>query len=305
MIIDAHLDTALWLREHQSLCSLADIHCDFERLHKYVDIAFFAIFIHPQRYAACQIGEMMNILAKLSEDIKNHEHLVKMLLYKEQLLTKGNKILVGAEGGGFLAGDKALLSLFYTLGLRFLGLTWNYDNHLSAACGQNGGLTALGKQVVRQCNDLGILLDAAHISSRGFWELLAESQSPIIVSHAACSACHEHIRNLDDKQLTALGKNHGVIGITFVKDFLSDKEAGIEEIVRHIIHAVEVAGIDAVGIGSDFDGADPAGLRGVEDLPLLWSALAEAGFNGDEIDKIRGGNFYRVLQEVLAEKENF
>lgn len=303
MIIDAHLDTALLLRRQPTLRSLTDSHCDLLRLQQYLDVAFFAIFIHPEDYADCQLREMVDMWVRLRRDLRANTDLVEPLLYKEQLSEPGAKVLLGAEGGGFLGNRESLLPLFFDRGLRFLGLTWNMDNQLAAACGNSGGLTGLGQKVVRLCNRLHVAVDAAHLSEDGFWQLLEESERPIMVSHAACAALLPHKRNLTDSQLRALGQAGGVIGVTFVRDFLRAEEADLSDVVRHIAHAVEVAGIDAVGIGSDFDGADIAGLRGVQDLPFLWQALAEAGFSQEEIDKISGENFRLFLQKVLPTRE--
>ncbi|MGI6361950.1 MAG: dipeptidase [Bacillota bacterium] len=303
MIIDAHLDTILQLQKYPSLRKIYDSHCDYQRLCKYLDVAFFAVFIHPRKYAACPLPELMRYFGTFKQDLSRNRDLVELLLYKEQLKSSKSKILLGVEGGDFIGDDQELLTLMQALGLRFLGLTWNHDNQLAAACGSQQGLTSWGKQVIKQCNDLDIIVDLAHASERSFWNALAVSNQPIMVSHAACNACHSHRRNLNDHQLKELGRAGGVVGITFVKDFLASHDPDLDDIVRHIVHAVEVAGIDAVGIGSDFDGAEVAALKGVEDLPFLWLRLREAGFSQEELDKIAGDNFLRFLQGLLPNKE--
>lgn len=303
MRIDAHLDTALWLTQG-NIRRAPQAAADFERMAANLDIAFLAVFVHPEK-TAWPAGDGLHLLTCLREAVAENTDLVQPLLWQEDLSLPfgGVKALITAEGGELLGDSAELLDLWYERGLRNLGLTWNGANHLAAGCAVVGGLSPLGRRVVRDCNRMGILVDAAHLAAEGFWQLLEVSERPIIVSHAACAALRPHRRNLTDAQIRALAAQRGVLGITFADLFLAEQAASLADVVAHIAHAVEIGGIDCVGIGSDFDGADmPRGLESVEKLPNLYAALLQTGFNSEEVAKICGGNFYRILQENLPPK---
>lgn len=301
MRIDAHCDTAGHLLKNSSLRLLPEAHWDYWRLQKEMDIVFMAIFFHPRRTIKAK-ARSLDLMEKLRQDIEDNSDLVRTLLWREELddTDKRTFLLCGLEGGEALGDNINNLRLFFRQGLRFLGLTWNEDNLLAGGALGDAPLSALGRKVIEECGKLGILVDGAHLCQRSFWQALeALKGRKMIVSHTACSACFPHRRNLNDGQLQGLAKAGGVVGITFCRDFLADK-ASLNDYLRHLEHAVEVAGIDHVGIGSDFDGADlPEGIRGGEDMPLLWQALQKRGFSDEEIAKIGGGNFLAVLQEVL------
>jgi membrane dipeptidase len=318
MIVDAHCDTALYFmkacahshycRNENSLRRLDYSHEDYERVARYLDIAFYAIFVDEKEFAADLRGEFDFLFDKLRADIAANGDLVEALLWREDLPLLGGaggppkRILIGAEGAGFLGENAAYLPEAYAKGLRLIGLTWNYANQFAAGCALEGGLTAAGRQLVADCNRLGIIVDAAHLSAQAFWDVLEAAQKPFIVSHSCCAALHTHKRNLDADQIRALAKAKGVMGITFADMFLGG-EPSIARICEHIEYAVEVGGIDHVGIGSDFDGCDlPPDLNGIEGLSLIWQALCERGWQEDDIAKVAGLNFYRVLREVLPVK---
>lgn len=303
MRIDAHLDTALWLAQGD-IRSAPQAAADFERMAANLDIAFLAVFVHPEK-SAWPAGDGLRLLTCLLDALAENADLAQPLLWREDLSLPfdGVKALITAEGGELLGDSAELLGLWYERGLRNLGLTWNGANQLAAGCAAAGGLTPLGRRVVRECNRMGILVDAAHLAAKGFWQLLQASERPIIVSHAACAALRPHPRNLTDAQIRALAAQRGVLGITFADLFLAEQAPTLADVVAHIVHAVEIGGIDCVGIGSDFDGADmPRGLESVEKLPDLYAALVQAGFRAEEVAKICGGNFYRLLQENLPPK---
>ncbi len=306
MRIDAHCDTVYWLNEMPTLRSLAKSHSDFTRVGENLDIAFFAFFVDSQKNWGQEPQLMLALLGKFLADIEANQDIVELLLWKEQLneRPRGARLIMAIEGGEILGQNADLLPLWHRLGLRSLGLTWNYRNQLADGCFGEGGLSRLGQKVVTQCNKLGIIADAAHLSRKGLEDLLNCSSKPVIVSHAACYSLCPHCRNLKDYEIKALAEQGGVLGITFVRDFLKDEGADLNHLVKHIAHGVEIAGIDHIGIGSDFDGADLCrGISGVQDLPLLYKALAGAGFNQEEIDKIKGGNFLRILKENLPQRD--
>lgn len=302
MRIDAHCDTADWLNTVKSLRNLYESHNDYSRMYDYLDIAFCAIFFNPHKFWY-QLPEKALVLGeRLICDIEKNRDLVELLQWQDQLEDKKSqtKLILALEGGELLGNEGELLPLWYRLGLRSLGLTWNYRNQLGDGCFENGGLSRLGKKIVTECNKLGIIVDGAHLSEVGFWDLSKINTRPFIISHGACFELLPHPRNLKDQQLRELKEQRSVIGITFVKDFLRKDNACVEDVVRHILHVIEIAGIDCVGIGSDFDGAQLCDcLTGSQDLPLLWQKLALAGLDDQSLHQIMGGNFLRVLKENL------
>jgi membrane dipeptidase len=305
--VDAHWDTSLFLQENSSLEHLPQAHCDYQRLREYIDSAFFALFFHydtiPQEQHYTVFNQRLELFLT---DIGRPETGVKLLLNAAQVAEDGKFALISAEGGEFLGGEATALQRLeetFSKGLRALGLTWNYNTALAGGCGkgEGGGLTVIGKQVVERCNDLGVLLDAAHLCPESLTDLLHASKKPIIVSHTCCAALgpNWYPRNLADEQLRAVAEKGGVIGIAFVPAFLGGTP-GIPRIVEHIRHAVNIAGIDHVGIGSDFDGTElPDDMHGLQDLPLLYDQLQKSGFKSAEVEKIVGSNFCRLLSEVL------
>lgn len=214
-------------------------------------------------------------------------------------------VILSVEGGEILGESLFMLDIIYKLGVRSLGLTWNERNAIGDGVGETSsksGLSDFGKKVISRMNLLGMLIDVSHLNEPGFWDVLEVSSKPIVASHSCAHALCSHPRNLNDKQLRALADNNGVVGINFCPDFLnSSGQATIDDVVRHISHIVDIAGIDSIGFGSDFDGIPftPQGLENVEKYTQLLEKLEKYGFNQVEISKICHGNFVRVLNDVL------
>ncbi len=169
----------------------------------------------------------------------------------------------------------------------------------------HNGLTSFGRQVIAEMNRLGMIVDISHVSDKTFWDVLEVSRAPVMASHSSCRALCDHHRNLSDEMIRALARKGGLIQINFAPEFLTRRDsppAGIEDVVAHIAHAVKVGGVDAVGIGSDFDGIDrtPVGLEDVSRFPALTRALLERGFSAADIRKIYGANFLRLMRAVEA-----
>ncbi|MCQ2559264.1 MAG: dipeptidase [Clostridia bacterium] len=208
-------------------------------------------------------------------------------------------LLLALEGAEPLEGQIELLHLFFRLGIRMLGLTWNYRNQLADGVKEQGGLSSLGKQFVREMNRMGILLDAAHLAEKGFADLLELTSKPLIVSHANCRRLCDHPRNLADWQIKACAASGGVIGICFYPPFLTGtSQASLEDVLDQIEYLAKVGGVDCVALGSDFDGMNwvPEGLEDVSKMPLLIEGLYKRGFSEKEIALIMGKNWLRVLQ---------
>lgn len=225
------------------------------------------------------------------------------------------------EGAYSLNKDNAigLINQYYDLGIRAIGLTWNYSNDLGEGANKvygdtsrtpsKGGLTSLGKEVIKEMNRLGIIVDVSHMSENTFWDVINTTKSPIIASHSGVYSLKKHVRNLNDEQLKALKKNRGVISIVFYPEFLKDSDSVyIKDYVDHIDYVVNLIGIDHVGIGSDFDGGSlPQDLKDSSELYKVTDELLRRNYNKEDIEKILGKNILRVLKEVenLREDNDF
>lgn len=306
-------------------------------------------YISPDRGGArARADRLFDALDRLASD---HPHEVQLVRTRRDLLAARRDgrlaAIAGIEGGHPLEASLAGLEHFFGRGLRVLTLVWN--NHLSwirscepgAGPDVPAGLSDLGRHLVTRMNELGVLVDLSHSSPQAFFDALETSERPVIASHSACSALHDHQRNLHDDQLRALAEGGGVVGLPFLPSFL-DGEAqaaagrlratpayrglhgesaaalelertrfmarqcpplAIERLVDHVEHAVEVAGIEHVGLGSDFDGITVT-VEGLEDAAgygRLAEALGRRGFRPGDVAKVMGENLARVFDDVLPD----
>ncbi len=262
--------------------------------------------------------------------------------------------LMGIEGGHAIEDSLRLLRDYYDLGVRYMTLTHSNTNDWADSSGDiddakikhHNGLTDFGKQVVREMNRLGMMVDISHVADKTFWDALEVSKAPIFASHSSCRALTNHARNMTDDMIVALAKKGGVVQVNFYCGFISQKfrdndaadtkaldarmaketagknlsepdrqvlseklrkemglsRATLADVVDHIDHIRKIAGIDAIGIGGDFDGVSctPIGLDDVSKYPNLTRALLEKGYSPEDIRKIYGGNFLRVMLAVEA-----
>jgi membrane dipeptidase len=217
--------------------------------------------------------------------------------------------LIGIEGGHGIEDSLRLLRDYYALGVRYMTLTHTNTNGWADSAGDidkagvthRNGLTDFGKEVIREMNRLGMMVDISHVADKTFWDALEVSSAPIFASHSSCRALANVPRNMTDEMIQALAKKGGVVDINFSCGFLSSSEsATLEDVVNHIDHVVKIAGIDAVGLGSDFDGirCAPKSLDDVSKFPNLTRALLEKGYSQADIRKIYGGNVLRVMRAV-------
>lgn len=262
---------------------------------------------------------------------------------------KQNKVcaLMGIEGGHAIEDSLYALRDFYRLGVRYMTLTWNNTNNWADACcseAKHGGLSEFGKEVVREMNRLGMLVDISHVSDDTMNDVLDTSVAPVIYSHSSARKFSDHRRNVPDEILKRVAVNKGVVMINFYPAFLDqrylnesrardqklraeitairekfkDDRAGLNDamralyaanpiyvpsykvIVDHIDHIKQVAGIDYIGIGSDYDGVPllPEPMQGMEDLVLVTYEMLRRGYTEQDILKVLGGNFMRVFTQV-------
>lgn len=310
-VIDGHCDSiGDYCSSRRSLKGQEGGHWDLERARRgRVGIQFMAAYIASQYkpYQATVRGlELIAATHRFVEENREGVFLIQGLADMEGIRQdKKVGLLLSVEGGEILGESIFMLDIIYRLGVRALGLTWNQRNAIGDGAGEQGShsrLSRFGEAVVNRLNELGMIIDVSHLNEAGFWHVLELSAVPIMASHSCAKALCSHPRNLTDQQLQALARNKGVVGVNFCPAFLSDSgKADRQDVVRHISHMAEVAGVDVIGLGSDFDGTKetPSGLEDAGTYPLLMADLAQAGFSSEDVEKICFGNFRRLLVDVL------
>lgn len=308
-VVDAHCDTILRLARGDHLGSRGSQgQVDLKRLKMAgVKLLFLSIFVERVYLPWGGLRRALQLLDVFWREYEACDGEIFLVRGKEELAQVGSSdrvgILLTLEGGEALEEELAVLRQFYRLGVRGLGLTWNYRNALAGGVGEQRapGLSDFGAAVVRELNRLGMVVDVAHLSERAFWEVLEISQGPVVASHANAYRLCPHPRNLKDDQLRALAARGGVVGVTFVPGFVDLHAPSVERLADHVEYLCSTAGVEAVGLGSDFDGTEEP-LPGLEDasaLPNLTACLLARGFKEEEVGKILGGNWLRVLEELL------
>lgn len=222
------------------------------------------------------------------------------------------------EGAEAIDTNLDSLEVFYQAGLRSLGIVWSRPTAFGYGVpfrfpnspDIGDGLTDAGKALVKGCNELGIMIDLSHLNEKGFWDVAKLSDAPLVATHSNVHAICATPRNLTDKQLDAIKESDGMVGLNFATAFLREdggKGLSADEraktpltiMVKHIDYLVERIGIDRVGLGSDFDGAGiPAKIGDVTGLPNLISALQDAGYDDEALNKITHQNWMRVLRKT-------
>jgi membrane dipeptidase len=248
-------------------------------------------------------------------------------------------VIASLEAADPLQASVDNLDLFFDAGVRLITLAWGDNAFIGSAYGNGAGLTRLGADLVEACEEKHVLVDVSHASDKAFNEVCRLARRPFVASHSNCRTLCPHPRNLTDEMIRTVGETGGVMGVALAPGFLSRdfyeaekplSEAFFEEIrsgaasfedagrkcstataslprpplrlvVDHVLHAINVGGEDAVGLGGDLDGVDslPAGFEGVEDYPRIAELLREAGLSESRIEKVCWGNFTRVFQEGL------
>ena len=212
-------------------------------------------------------------------------------------------IMMGIENGLALDGDIKNIQHFKERGIVYITLCHNGDNDIcDSARGSetHGGVSPFGQEVIREMNRLGIMVDLSHAHERSFYDALEISATPIVCSHSSARALCDHPRNLTDDQMRALAAKGGVCQITLYNGFLKkDGQATILDAMQHLDHAIQVMGIDHVGLGTDFDGdGGILGLSNSSELTNFTRQLLARRYSQEDIQKIWGGNFLRIMQQV-------
>ena len=314
--IDTHTDTPLWFtRGAFSLGWRKSNQVSIQKMEEgYLDSQFLAAFLAQKELDAESSQKAVEKCQKMLEgifaDVEKYKDYCGIALTEEdarRLKAEGKKaFFLGIENGYGIGKDIKNIKKYKDMGVQYMTLCHSYDNDIcnssSNTADASKGLTPFGRKVVKEMNKVGMLIDISHASEGTFWDAIKYSKDPIFASHSSVKALCDHDRNLTDDQLRALAKNGGVIHICIYGGYLNkDAEAAsIEDVVAHIDHAVKVAGIDHVGIGSDFDGGGGVlGCNGDNDMINITVKLLEKGYSEEDIRKIWGGNFFRVLDQVI------
>ncbi|MBI5858439.1 MAG: membrane dipeptidase [Sphingobacteriales bacterium] len=329
-------------------------HSDLQRMKEGgVDAQFFSIWCdgNKQNPYAWANREIDTVLAWTN---RNPDRMIQAFTTADiKKAAKENKlaVLLGVEGGHMMENDLNKLEALYKRGVRYMTVTWNnstpwassaLDETTRADSLKHKGLTEFGKQVIKKMNEWGMLVDLSHVGEQTFWDIIAITEKPVLVSHSCVYALCPHRRNLKDEQIKAVAKNGGVIHLNFYSGFLDpafearsdaftakhktemdsllkvnsepyfmqvylfnkypDEVKGLRPplslLIDHLDYMVKLAGVDHVGLGSDFDGVNslPEGLEGVEDFPKITDELVKRGYNKKDIRKILGGNLLRVFK---------
>ncbi|MDQ2982485.1 MAG: dipeptidase [Actinomycetota bacterium] len=261
-------------------------------------------------YARREAAAMIDLLLALESAADGQVEAVRDLSGLERCLAgEALGAILHFEGAEPVAADLCNFAELYARGLRSLGLVWSRPNAFAEGVPfafpdipETGpGLTAAGKELVREANRLGVMLDLSHLNERGFWDVAELSEAPLVASHSNVHALCANTRNLTDAQLDEIGRSGGIVGITFHAGMLgedgrTDAAIPLGTLLDHVDYAVQRIGVDHVGFGSDFDGAvvidelgDAAGL------PRLVEALRDRGYGDEEVVKLAHANWLRVI----------
>lgn len=324
-VIDMHCDTLMkaYLKhgKEADMLDMPNTMVDIQRMAQGGMLAqFFAIFVLPQYayeswYHCEPMGEEEYIHAciqVLEANLEKYEDMIGIAFDTDMIESncwsgKMSAVLT-IEDAGFLNGNLETLKKYYDLGIRSAGLTWNCQNCIgypnsTVPSVMQSGLTDFGKEVVCFMQETGMLVDVSHLSDGGFWDVISLAKKPVVATHSNCRELCPHPRNLTDEMIRAIAGCGGTIGINFTPEFLNpDMSCGdsrVEQILEMMRHAKKVGGIDAVALGSDFDGMHGRlELKDCSCYPLLEERLEQGGFSHCEIMKILKDNVLRVLKEI-------
>ncbi len=302
-------------RRRDFLAESSDGHVDLPRARKGgIGGAFASIWMRDEDAARDARGTAAAQIDDLLRTIDRSEGRLRLIRTVADL----DACLAGAafgailhfEGADQISEDLRELRWYYEAGLRSLGITWSrstvFGHGVPSARARppETGLTEAGKNLVAECNRLGIVIDVSHLNEAGFWDVAAVSTKPFIATHSDAFAISPHVRNLKDEQIRAIAKAGGCIGINLANSFIRpdrgrDGSTSLEMVAAHVDHIVGLVGDAHVAIGTDFDGTDvPDVLADATRLPLLLRELQRRGYGDDALERITHGNFARVLREV-------
>ena len=315
-VLDSHCDTPSEIFRGRDLSmDNHNAHVDFPKLSRGgIDGAFFALYV-PARYdddPDAAFGYAGKLLEGVKRTIADNPDKAALCVSQEQAMNNKARglfsVFLGLENGSPIGSSLERLSWFHDAGVRYVTLCHCGNNLICDSCaptaGRWNGLSPFGREVVKEMNRLGMLVDVSHISDTSFHDVLECSTRPVVATHSCCRALADHPRNMTDDMIRLLADAGGVIQINFYPFFidpdfkdLDSPRPSFRKVADHIDHVVEIAGIDHVGIGSDFDGIEvtPEGMEDVSMMPVLFEELRSRGYSESDLVKIAGGNFFRIL----------
>ncbi|MBQ4063827.1 MAG: gamma-glutamyl-gamma-aminobutyrate hydrolase family protein [Bacteroidaceae bacterium] len=311
--IDSHCDTPMlfgegYLLQERSTRALVDLHKMNEGA---LDVVTMVAYLKQEARDAVSLAAATEKASALLQGIEervaansSHVAITDTPCDLWRLKNDGKKvIMLGIENGYAIGSDIANIEKFRNRGVVYMTLCHNGDNDICDSArgnSEHGGLSEFGYKVVAEMNRVGMLIDLSHAAESTFYAVLRASTQPVVCSHSSCRALCDHARNLTDEQLRALAANGGVAQITMYSGFLrKEGEATLDDFMQHLLHAIEVAGIDHVGIGTDFDGDGAiTGCSSASQLRNVTRELLRRGFSLHDIEKIWGGNWLRVMRRV-------
>lgn len=308
-IVDAHCDVLWKLWSDPKRCFDGPLHAGAPRLRQSgVFVQAFAVYIPPsvrpqlRFYAAL---EMIDLFWR--QIIRDETEWVPFRAASdfEQARQSGRRVaILTLEGAEAVQGDLMLLRTLYHLGVRIVGLTWNYRNEVADGVleARPGGLSDFGYRFVQEAARLGMLLDVSHMSEASFWDLLSVHRHPVIASHSNIYEVCPHPRNLRKEQVEAIFAGGGCIGLSFVGEFVSKRPtASIDDLLRHVERCFEWGGVEQTAFGSDFDGSDRL-LNDIEHAGH-WHRLVEAllkNYKEEEVKGLLGENWLRLFRRYFS-----
>jgi membrane dipeptidase len=369
IVIDTHNDiTSPLLEDGFDLAMRGDdpyakikTHTDLRRMKAGgLGAEFFAVYVgkefvnKPAAEGGGPARRALDVIDVVLEQVRRHPESLEAASTAADIrrIVKSGKIaaLMGIEGGHAIEDSLAALRMFYKLGVRYMTLTHTNTNDWADSEGDinkssiqhHNGLTDFGREVIREMNRIGMMVDISHVADKTFYDVIATTSAPVIASHSSARAIANNPRNMTDDMLRAVAKNGGVVMVNFYDGFLDPRKAELalrsrtmedelkvkypndpkrvqEEIdawrkandpgktplsvlMDHIDHIAKVAGIDHIGIGSDFDGVPltglPEGMEDISKLPTLTYELMKRGYSDTGIKKFLGENLLRVMAEV-------
>jgi membrane dipeptidase len=308
-------------------------HTDLRRLRAGgVDAQFFSIWAHSDysKTPGASLARASAMIDALQEQLRRHPAKLELATSADDIrrITGSGRVaaLMGVEGGHAIENDLANLRALHARGVRYMTLTWSNTNDWADSSGdepRHAGLTDFGREVVREMNRLGMLVDVSHASDETFWDALEVTTSPLIASHSSARALADVPRNMSDDMLRAVAENGGVVMVNFGANFLDPRKAGMGRmgwdllthlgpsptplalLLDHIEHIARAAGVDHVGLGSDFDGVPflPEGLSDVAGFPSITAGLVARGWSEADVRKLLGENTLRVLAAAIPSND--
>jgi membrane dipeptidase len=315
IVIDTHCDTLMSFlsqrgRPQRSLGERSEHgHIDLPRMiDGGVTCQVFAIYTGNKPIVPDATLRALQMVDVYYEGIEANDKIVSVTTPDEIVAAKKAEKTTGLlsiEGAEPLMGDIGLLRVFYRLGVRMLSFAWNFRTPFADGLNarrSESKLPELGVQALEEMDRLGMIFDVSHLCDSNFWDVADIKKGSFIASHSNCREIADVARNLTDDMIVALADHGGVMGLNFGAGFVHKEKATVATLVDHVDRVVEVAGIDYVGLGSDFDGVGqlPEGINDVSDLPNITRELVKREYSDEDILKFLGGNHLRVFKEVIG-----